>query len=146
MSYSSPPEPTPGWHPGTAVPGPNAGYSAPIPPVPYSPNPPQQQQPWVYTDDPGWQGGPQPTDRRQGPWFAVASAILGIIGCVLPFLPMIDLTGVRPLIGLPFAIPGLVLGIVGCTGQRRAKGLAVTGIILSVLALTAEFIMLPQLL
>ncbi|MEV5835954.1 DUF4190 domain-containing protein [Nocardia sp. NPDC052112] len=146
MSYRPPPEPTnPAWHPGAATPGPNAGYSAPIPPSgPLSPNPPQQQQPWVYTNDPGWQGGPPPTDRRQGPWLAVGAVILGIAGCVLPFLP-IDLTGVRPLIGLPFAIAGLVLGIVGSVGRRRAKGLAVTGIILSVLALTVALIMLPQL-
>ncbi|WP_433602136.1 DUF4190 domain-containing protein [Nocardia sp. CA-135953] len=138
MSYSPPPEPTnPTWHP-----GPNAGYSAPIPPP--GPNLYQQPQPWVSTNDPGWQGGPHATGQRQGPRFAVASAILGIIGCVLPFLP-IDLTGVRPLVGLPFAISGLVLGIVGCTGQRSAKALAVTGIVLSVLALTAECIMLPQL-
>ncbi|MFI7666378.1 hypothetical protein [Nocardia sp. NPDC049526] len=140
MPYSPPPDPTnPAWQPGAVVPGPNAGYSAPVP------NPPQQQQPWVYANAHGWQGGPPPTDRRPGPWFAVAAVILGIVGCVLPFLP-IDLTGVRPLVGLPFAIAGLVLGIVGCTGQRSAKALAVTGIILSVLALTVEFIMLPQLL
>ncbi|WP_433710713.1 DUF4190 domain-containing protein [Nocardia sp. CA-084685] len=143
MSYSPPPEPTtPAWHPGAANPGPNAGYSAPIPPS--GPNPYQQQQVWVHTNDPGWRGGPPTDDRRQRPWFALASVALGIVGCVLPFLP-IDLTGVRPLIGLPFAMPGLVLGIVGCTGRHRAKGLAVTGIILSVLALTAEFLMLPQL-
>ncbi|WP_218020206.1 hypothetical protein [Nocardia anaemiae] len=144
MSYSPPPEPTnPTWHPGAATPGRNTGYSAPMPPQ--GPNPPQQQQFWVHTSDPRWQLGPQADDRRQGPWFAIGSVILGLIGCVLPFLPMIDLTGVRPLIGLPFAIPGLVVGIVGCTGPRRAKGLAVIGIILSVLALTAECIMLPQL-
>ncbi|WP_433630986.1 hypothetical protein [Nocardia sp. CA-120079] len=143
MSYSPPPEPTnPGRHSGAAAPGPNAGYSAPIPPAPY---PPQQQQPWVYTNASGWQGGPPPTDQRQGPWLAVGAVLLGIVGCVLPFLP-IDLTGVRPLVGLPFAIAGLVLGILGCTGQYRAKGLAVTGIIVSVLALTVALIMLPQLL
>ncbi|WP_433525697.1 hypothetical protein ACQPZ2_12630 [Nocardia pseudovaccinii] len=143
MSYSPPPEPTnSAWHPGAAPPGPNAGYSVPLPPAP---NPPRQQQPWVYTNAPGWQGGPPPTDRRQGPWLAVGSLLLGIVGCVLPFLP-VDLTGVRPLVGLPFAIAGLVLGIIGCTGHRRAKGLAVAGIILSVLALTVALIMLPQLL
>lgn len=138
MSYSPPPDPTtPAWHPGAVTPGLNPGY-APIP------NPPQQQQPWGYGNAPGWQGGPPPADRRRGPWFGVAAVVLGIVGCVLPFLP-IDLTGVRPLVGLPFAIAGLVLGIVGCTGQHRAKGMAVTGIVLSVLALIVAFIMLPQL-
>jgi hypothetical protein len=72
---------------------------------------------------------------------AVGAVILGILGCVLPFLP-IDLTGVRPFIGLPFGMAGLVLGIVGCTGQRRGKGLAVTGMSLSAIALALEFIMI----
>ncbi|MET8873824.1 hypothetical protein [Nocardia sp. NPDC004604] len=48
----------------------------------------------------------------------------------------------RPFTGLPFAMAGLVVGIVGCTGQRRGRGLAVTGIILSAIALALEFIMI----
>ncbi|WP_433209548.1 hypothetical protein ACQP1G_34845 [Nocardia sp. CA-107356] len=142
MSYSPPPEPTnPPQYPGTATPGPNAGYFTP--PDPLYPNPPRPQQSWDYPSGHGWQGGPQPTDRRHGMGLAVGAVLLGIIGCVLPFLP-IDLTGVRPFIGLPFGTAGLILGIVGCTGQRRGKGLAVTGIVLSTMALAAEFIMIAN--
>ncbi|MGW4767611.1 DUF4190 domain-containing protein [Nocardia sp. NPDC004278] len=143
MSYSPPPEPTNlAKQPGMATPGPNAGYHGPIaPPSPLYPNPPQQQHPWAYPSGSGWQDGPQPTDRRQGPGLAVGALILGIVGCVLPFLP-IDLTGMRPFIGLPFAMAGLVLGTVGCTGQRRGKGLALTGMMLSAIALALEFIMI----
>ncbi|WP_433733013.1 DUF4190 domain-containing protein [Nocardia sp. CA-129566] len=143
MSYSPPPEPTNlAKQPGTVTPGPNAGYHAPLaPPDPLSPNLPQQRQSWAYPSGAGWQGGPQPTDQRQGVGPAVAALILGIVGCLLPFLP-IDLTGVRPFIGLPFAMAGLVLGIVGCTGRRRGKALAVTGMILSAIALAVEFIMI----
>lgn len=50
----------------------------------------------------------------------------------------------RPFVGLPFAMAGLILGIVGCTGQRRGKGLAVTGMILSAIALAVEFIMIAN--
>lgn len=140
MSYSPPPDPTnPAQYPGMATPGPNAGYFAPSGRLP--PNHPQQQQPSAYPSGPGWQGKPEPTDRRKGIGLAVGALILGIVGCVLPFLP-IDLTGVRPFIGLPFGMAGLVVGIVGCTGQRRGKGLAVTGMVLSAITIAVEFIMI----
>ncbi|MFF0488413.1 hypothetical protein ACFYTQ_05255 [Nocardia sp. NPDC004068] len=53
-----------------------------------------------------------------------------------------DLTGVRPFIGIPFALAGLVLGIVGCTGPRRGKWLAALAVAIAALGLAAEFIMI----
>ncbi|GAB2710447.1 hypothetical protein GCM10027089_37600 [Nocardia thraciensis] len=102
-----------------------------------------QQQPWAQPSGPGWHGGPPPTGRGPGIGLAVGAVILGLVGCVLPFLPM-DLSGVRPLIGLPFGAAGLVLGIIGCTGQRSGKPLAVVAVVLSTLALAVSVIMLPQ--
>ncbi|WP_280265499.1 hypothetical protein [Nocardia wallacei] len=136
MSYGPPPEPTdPTWNP-----GPGAGYSSPAPP---GPNPGRPQQPWAHPGGQGWQGGPPPTARRQGLGLAAGAVTLGLLGLVLPFLPM-DLTGVRPFLGLPFALGGLVLGIIGCTGGRSGTGLALAGVLVSTLALAVTVIMLPQ--
>ncbi|RDI51093.1 DUF4190 domain-containing protein [Nocardia mexicana] len=138
MTYGPPPEPAdPAWQP-----GPSAGYSAPAAPGQHVQNAPHQQ-PWANPGGQGWQGGPQPAERRPGIGLAVGAVLLGLVGCVLPLLP-IDLTGIRPLVGLPFGLAGLVLGIVGCTGQRTGKGLAIAGIFLSTLALAVAVIMLPQ--
>lgn len=129
MSYGpTPPEPN------ASAPGPNVPYSGPTPPQgPMPPHPPPQQ-PWTDPHGRGWPGGPRPVDRPKGFGLAVAAVILGLLACVLPFLP-IDLTGVRHYVAFPFGLPGLVLAIVGCTGHRRGKPLAVAGAILSVLPL-----------
>ncbi|MBO0853092.1 MAG: hypothetical protein J2P18_04920 [Nocardia sp.] len=74
----------------------------------------------------------------------MAAVLLGIVGIVLPFLPL-NLTGIRPLIGLPFAVAGLACALAGCIGNRRAKGLAIAGALLSTLALAVSLMMLPQL-
>ncbi|MFC3996133.1 hypothetical protein ACFOVU_09425 [Nocardiopsis sediminis] len=70
----------------------------------------------------------------------MAAVVLGLLGCVLPFLP-IDLTGVRPYIAFPFWSAGLATAIVACIGHRRGKPLAVAGAILSVLAMVLEAVM-----
>ncbi|WP_143539519.1 hypothetical protein [Saccharopolyspora spinosa] len=80
-------------------------------------------------------------NEPKGFGLAGAAMILGLLGCVLPFLP-IDLTGVRPYIPFPFGLAGLALAVVGCTGRRRGKPLAVVGAILSVLALVLGVAML----
>ena len=69
------------------------------------------------------------------------AVILGVAGCVLPLTPF-NLDHVRAYIALPFALPGLVVGIIGCTGRRRGTALAVTGSILSVIALGMTAVML----
>jgi hypothetical protein len=118
MTYGPPPEPE------APPPGPNFGYAGP-PPHPHAiPN-----------------GGPPPVNRSQGAGPAVAAVILGLLGCVLPLLP-IDLTGVRAYVALPLALPGLVLAVVGCAGHRRGKPLAVAGAVLSALALLLGVAML----
>ncbi|MFC9894174.1 hypothetical protein ACFVMC_10815 [Nocardia sp. NPDC127579] len=103
------------------------------PPVPGPPSP----QSWGY--------GPPPAEQRSGAAFGVVALIFGILGVVLPFLP-VDLAGIRPIIGLAFTVCGLVLGTLGCVGQRRGKGFAAAGIALSLLGLAVAIIMLPQLL
>ncbi|WP_133806143.1 hypothetical protein [Kribbella caucasensis] len=76
--------------------------------------------------------------KRAG--LAVAAVILGLLGCVVPLLP-INLDNLRAYTPFPFGLPGLVLAIVGCTGHRRGKPLAAVGAILSVLALILGAIM-----
>ncbi|GLZ28631.1 hypothetical protein Lesp02_08210 [Lentzea sp. NBRC 105346] len=78
--------------------------------------------------------------RPQGPWFGLAAVVLGLLGCVVPLLP-IDLTNIRFFIALPFAAAGFVFAIVGLTGRRRGKALAAVGVVLSLLALTLGMIM-----
>lgn len=106
----------------------------------YGQPPPVPQQPWNTPNGPGWPGGAPPVGRPKGPGLAVAAVVLGLLGCVLPLLP-IDLTGVRPFVGVPFGLAGLAAGAVGCTGRRRAKPLAVIGAMLSVGALALGAVM-----
>lgn len=100
--------------------------------------PPQQR--WTGPHGPGRPGGPPPMDRPKGFGLAVAAVILGLLGCVLPLLP-IDLTGVRPYLGVPFGLAGLATAAVGCTGRRRGKPLAAVGVILSAVALLLAAVM-----
>lgn len=128
MTYPPQPESHPPVPPPGAMP---ADPSLAYPPPP---------QPGFHPPAPGWPGGPPPAPPS-GPGFAVAAMVLGLIGLVLPFLP-VDLSGVRQFIALPFALPGLVLAIIGCIGPRKGKPLAVVGGIVSGLALILEAIML----
>lgn len=89
---------------------------------------------------PAQPGGTAPVDRPKGFGAAVAAVVLGIAGCVLPLLP-IDLTGVRPYVGLPSGAGGIILAVLAYNGHSRGKPLAVTGAVLSALALVLWMIM-----
>ena len=126
MTYGPPPEPN--------------AYSAP-------PHPHQQQQqtghpPQPWTDPHGrtWPGGPPPAAPPKGSGLAVTAVILGLLGCVVPLLP-INLDTIRAYSAFPFALPGLLLAILACIGPRRGKPLAVVAWILSALSLTIGLIM-----
>lgn len=88
-------------------------------------------QPWP---GPGGPGGPPQADRPLGPGLAVASVVLGLLACALPLLP-VNMDLFRQYVTFPFALGGLVLGIGACTGNRRGRPLAVTGVVLCGLAL-----------
>lgn len=60
---------------------------------------------------------------------AVASLVLGLVGLLAWFIP---------LFGLPISIVGLVMGIKGKRSKNR--GMAIAGIVLSILCLIATII------
>ncbi|MEV6897698.1 hypothetical protein [Amycolatopsis sp. NPDC051372] len=120
--------------------------SAPLPPqpgLPPHPGPPQQQ----------WTG--QPGMAQQGPVksgvLAVVAFVVGIVGLIVPFLPVamddahlggsLDL---RAWIGLPFALVALALGIAACMGRRRMKALAIVGMVFAALTLVVVVIMIAN--
>ena len=107
---------------------------------PAPPNQPQQQ-PWTDPHGRGWPGGPAPVDPPKGPWLAVASVILGLVGCGVWMLPY-NLDPLRAYSPLPFGLLGIVLAVAGCIGPRRGKPLAVIGWILSFIALILAAIMI----
>ncbi|ATY09994.1 hypothetical protein CU254_05590 [Amycolatopsis sp. AA4] len=107
-------------------PGPPAGQPQP------GPGQPNVQQ---Y---PGYSPLPAPAN---GVWLGVAALVLGILGCVVPLLP-IDLSGVRAYVALPFGFAGLACGLVGVIGRRTAKPLSGVGLGASALALVLGVIML----
>lgn len=105
----------PYWYPGAAAPG--------------------YQQPWLGP------GGPVPPPK--GPGLGLAALVLGLLGLVLPLLP-VDMTGFRAYVALPFGLAGLTLGVLGCVGRRRGKPVAAIGAVLSFLALVAGMIMVAN--
>jgi steroid 5-alpha reductase family enzyme len=63
---------------------------------------------------------------------AVASLVLGIIAFILSFIPCIGIFAIVP------AILGIIFGIVGMSSAKKTgqgKGMAVAGLILSILAI-----------
>jgi hypothetical protein len=93
----------------------------------YPPQVPQQFQP------------PQPQltqpPAQKGNGLAVAALVLGIIALVFCWIPFLNvLSIILGLIGLGLGVPGL-LG--ARRGRRSGKGMAITGIILSVVAVIA---------
>lgn len=103
----------------------------------------------VYSKHIPLSGSSPPTRPPAGPakgvWLAVASVILGALGCVLPLTPF-NLDGVRTYIALPFAVPGLAAGILGLTGGRRGKAVAIVGTVLCGIAVALSAVMFRVLL
>lgn len=99
--------------------------------------PVQQQYPGVaYAAPP-----PLPPAAAKGAWIGVVSVFFGALGCLLPLAPM-DLTGVRPYLPLLFGLPGLVFGIVGLAGNRGGRAWAVSGTLVSGIAVVLAAVML----
>jgi len=87
--------------------------------------PPMQAQQYQY------QGGvPQP---KATSGLAIAALVLGIVGLVLSFIPIIN--NVAFFIGVIGAILGVIAIVkTGDTAVKKGRGMAITGLILSVLA------------
>ncbi|MFB9925426.1 hypothetical protein ACFORO_03790 [Amycolatopsis halotolerans] len=98
-----------------------------------------QQYPSPYPPAQPW-AAPAPAN---GVWLGVAALVLGLLGCVLPLLP-IDLSGIRAYLALPFGLAGLACGLVGVIGRRTAKPLSAVGIAVSAIALILGMIMLSN--
>ncbi|MGN6197907.1 MmpS family transport accessory protein [Humibacter sp.] len=77
-------------------------------------------------------GGPTP---KKSSGLGIAALILGIVALVFAFIPLANY------FGMVLAVVGLILGIVGLLIKNRAKGLSLTGTILSGLALILAIIM-----
>jgi len=82
------------------------------------------QTPPVY---PSQQQGGQPAERPKAAGVAIAALVVGIVAFLL---------GLVPVLGLLVAVTGIVLGIVAL--RRPGRGLAITGIILSAVAVLAN--------
>ena len=109
--------------------------------------PPEQQPPqWPVQPMPQHYPGypPYPPAPANGVWLGTAALVLGLLGCVVPLLP-IDLSGIRAYLALPFGLAGLTCGIVGLVGQRTGKPLSATGVAVSAIALVLGVIMLGNL-
>ena len=76
--------------------------------------------------------GPAP---KKSSGLGIAALILGIIALVFAFIPFANY------FGMVLAVVGLILGTVGLLIKNRAKGLALTGTILSGVALILAIIM-----
>lgn len=97
----------------------------PAPPGGYPQQPGYGAQPgYGYPQQPGY--GYPPAEPQGGSGFGIASLILGIISILLFWLTILDLVPI---------ILGIILGIVGRGRNRRGRGLALAGIITSVIAL-----------
>lgn len=72
-------------------------------------------------------GGMQPPRPQGSPGFGIASMVCGIVAlvtaCCIPWVPII------------LALVGVVLGGVGIRGNRRGKGMAIAGLVTSIIAL-----------
>ncbi|MCG3757201.1 hypothetical protein [Amycolatopsis sp. Poz14] len=101
-------------------------------------------QPWPVQPNvqqyPGYAPYPLPAPAN-GVWLGVSSLVLGVLGCVVPLLP-IDLTGIRAYLALPFGLAGLAFGLVGVVGRRTGKPVSGVGIGVSAIALVLGVIML----
>ena len=101
-------------------------YSPPVQP-PYGPPPGGQAQ---YP-------GPQQPGPRKGSGLAISALVLGIIALFLCWVPIINnFAAILAVVGLALGIPALISAR---RGKRSGSGLAVAGVILSVLALVGVF-------
>ncbi len=91
----------------------------------HPPQVPQQFQPPQQTQPPALKGN----------GLAVAALVLGIIALVFCWIPFLNvLSIILGLIGLGLGVPGLLGAL---RGRRSGKGIAITGVILSVVAIIA---------
>lgn len=98
-------------------------YGYPQGPPPYGP-PPGGYAP---------QGGPYQPGARKGSGLAISALVVGAIALLLCWVPIINnLAAVLAVVGLALGIPALVSAR---RGKRTGSGLAVAGVIVSVLAL-----------
>jgi hypothetical protein len=104
-------------------------FTAPTPPQAapgggYPPQVPQQFQPQ-----------PQQPPAQKGNGLAVAALVLGIIALVFCWIPFLNvLSIVLGVIGLGLGVPGLIGTL---RGRRSGKGVAITGVVLSAVAIIA---------
>jgi hypothetical protein len=98
----------------------NGTLNGPPPPPPFAPPPPPYPGTFIVAATPGNGVG-------------VASGVLGIVGLVLSFIPVLDF------IGVVLAILAVILGAVGIQRANAAngagKGMAVTGLVCGLVAL-----------
>lgn len=121
MSHPYQPQTTPPIPGGQPAYGPPPGqYSNEMPPVGYP------------------QYGTQPPAPRKGSGLAVASLVLGILALVLCWVPIINnFAAVLAVVGLGLGIPALISAR---RGKRTGFGLALSGVILSVVAIVGVLV------
>ena len=79
-------------------------------------------------------GGMQPPKPQGSPGFGIASMVCGIVALV---------TICTVVTHIVLGLVGLVLGAVGLTGNRRGRGMAISGLVTSIIALfTAAYVAL----
>lgn len=66
---------------------------------------------------------------------AVASLVLGIIGLVFAFIPAVGW------VGAILGIVGIILGVLGRKSQPEKKGMAIAGLVMSIIAVVLGAIM-----
>jgi hypothetical protein len=75
---------------------------------------------------------PSPETRQRGPAFAITSLVIGLVSLLLAFIPIVNnFAAVLALVGVVF---GVIAWLGARKGKRAGKGMAIAGVILSVLA------------
>jgi hypothetical protein len=136
----------PQLHPVGSPPEPAAQqWTHPVgPPQEPSAQPQQLSHPVGLPPEPGpqqWTYPAGPPSPPKGPWLGLAALLLGLLGVVVPLLP-INLDMIRPYPATAGGLAGLVVGALGLLGNRRGKPLAAIGVLLSLLALLIGAIVL----